>query len=293
LIELLVVIAIIGILSGLIVVSMSGVTQKANIAKAQVFSSSLRNSLMLNLVSEWKLNETTGTTTINSWGSNTASLNNFSFDTTDGWRLDSQCITGNCLFFDGVNDFVNTAKAYGGDGSGTVELWANVNAVTGNAMRFITFGNSGSDYFGLYLFTDNRLRVKYYDGDHKVFSTSKTINLNIWYHVVATWVQNQYMNVYVDGIRVLNNTTILGTSTFGSDSAGSVRFGYPANEDLSHGYYKGFLDNVRIYNAPMPTSQIKVNYYAGLNKLFVSGGISKEEYIARINEVINSVAEAK
>jgi prepilin-type N-terminal cleavage/methylation domain-containing protein len=53
LIELLVVIAIIGILSGLIVVSMSGVTQKANIAKAQVFSNSLRNSLMLIIVGEW------------------------------------------------------------------------------------------------------------------------------------------------------------------------------------------------------------------------------------------------
>ena len=38
LIELLVVIAVIGILSGLIVVSMSGVTNKATIAKAQVFS---------------------------------------------------------------------------------------------------------------------------------------------------------------------------------------------------------------------------------------------------------------
>jgi prepilin-type N-terminal cleavage/methylation domain-containing protein len=44
LIELLVVIAIIGILSGLIVVSMGGVTQKANIAKAQVFSNSLKNA---------------------------------------------------------------------------------------------------------------------------------------------------------------------------------------------------------------------------------------------------------
>ena len=45
LIELLVVIAIIGILSGLIVVTMSGVTQKARIAKAQAFSNSLRNAL--------------------------------------------------------------------------------------------------------------------------------------------------------------------------------------------------------------------------------------------------------
>ena len=57
LIELLVVIAIIGILSGLIVVSMSGVTEKANIAKSQVFSNSLRNSLMINTVSQYNFND--------------------------------------------------------------------------------------------------------------------------------------------------------------------------------------------------------------------------------------------
>jgi prepilin-type N-terminal cleavage/methylation domain-containing protein len=56
LIELLVVIAIIGILSALIIVGMSSTTQKATIAKAQVFSNSLRNSLMNNLISEWKFN---------------------------------------------------------------------------------------------------------------------------------------------------------------------------------------------------------------------------------------------
>jgi len=54
LIELLVVIAIIGILSGLIIVSMNGITNSATVAKAQVFSNSLRNALMMNLVSEWK-----------------------------------------------------------------------------------------------------------------------------------------------------------------------------------------------------------------------------------------------
>ena len=55
LIELLVVIAIIGILSGLIIVSVSGAAQKATIAKAQIFSNSLRNSLMMNMVAEFKL----------------------------------------------------------------------------------------------------------------------------------------------------------------------------------------------------------------------------------------------
>ena len=291
LIELLVVIAIIGILSGLIVVVMGGMTTKASIAKTQVFSNSLRNSLMLNLVSDWKLDETSGTSTINSWGSNTGTLVNFALDTTDGWRSGVQCISSGCLQFDGTDDYVNTAKVFGGNGSGTVELWGNASAITGDAMRYITFGNPGSDYFGLYLNASNVLRVKYYDGTHKDFSTTKTINLNTWYHIVASWVQNQYMNVYVDGVRVLNETTILGTGAFGNDTAGSVRFGYPANETASHGYYKGFIDNIRIYSATMPTSQIKANYYAGLNKLFANGFLSKKDYVLRTDEMFSFIAE--
>ena len=59
LIELLVVIAIIGILSGLIVVAMGGVTQKATIAKSQIFSNSLRNSLMLDILAQYTFDDIT------------------------------------------------------------------------------------------------------------------------------------------------------------------------------------------------------------------------------------------
>ncbi|MFA5013447.1 MAG: type II secretion system protein, partial [Candidatus Paceibacterota bacterium] len=79
LIELLVVIAIIGILSALIIVGMNSTTQKATIAKAQVFSNSLRNSLMGNLISEWKfdqVNVPAANQTPDSWsGGNTGTLN--------------------------------------------------------------------------------------------------------------------------------------------------------------------------------------------------------------------------
>jgi len=52
LIEILVVIVIIGILSAFIIVSMSGVSQKATIAKGQAFANSLKNALMIT----WSLN---------------------------------------------------------------------------------------------------------------------------------------------------------------------------------------------------------------------------------------------
>jgi prepilin-type N-terminal cleavage/methylation domain-containing protein len=94
LIELLVVIAIIGILSGLIVVSMSGVTQKATIAKAQVFSNSLRNSLMLNLISEWKLDGNAN----DSWsGGNNGTWygSEEGTNTSANYRPSDECVSGN------------------------------------------------------------------------------------------------------------------------------------------------------------------------------------------------------
>ncbi|MFA5431278.1 MAG: type II secretion system protein [Candidatus Paceibacterota bacterium] len=107
LIELLVVIAIIGILSGLIVVSMSGVTEKANIAKSQVFSNSLRNSLMINTVSQYNFNDISdakiGTNPVaadikDSWGSN----NGTSVGGNPIIRGGSDCVTGKCMEFNRI-----------------------------------------------------------------------------------------------------------------------------------------------------------------------------------------------
>ncbi|MGI6340770.1 MAG: hypothetical protein ACOX0B_01015 [Minisyncoccales bacterium] len=42
------------------------------------------------------------------------------------------------------------------------------------------------------------------------------------------------------------------------------------------------MDDVRIYNAALSSSQIKQNYIAGLGSLLSKELISKEEYNARI-----------
>ena len=67
LIELLVVIVIIGILAGVIIVSTSSSINKANLAKAQSFSNTVQNELLLNLVSEWTFDEGGAQDT---WGNN-------------------------------------------------------------------------------------------------------------------------------------------------------------------------------------------------------------------------------
>ncbi len=68
LIEILVVIVVIGVLSAFILVGMSSISSKANIAKSQVFINSIDNSLLTSRVAYWKLDEGAGTTTSDSWG---------------------------------------------------------------------------------------------------------------------------------------------------------------------------------------------------------------------------------
>jgi hypothetical protein len=48
-------------------------------------------------------------------------------------------------------------------------------------------------------------------------------------------------------------------------------------------YFNGLMDDIRMYDAAIPISQMKEQYYVGLNSLLSSGRIEKEEYLSRIN----------
>lgn len=109
LIELLVVIAIVGILAGILVLSMTNATNQATIAKAKVFSNSIRDSMAQTLVSEWNFDELTsainGQVIKDSWGSNNGTLRAGTGDTNN--KMFSNCISEKCLLFDGIDDYIS------------------------------------------------------------------------------------------------------------------------------------------------------------------------------------------
>jgi prepilin-type N-terminal cleavage/methylation domain-containing protein len=128
LIELLVVIVIIGILAGVIMISTSSSINKANIAKSKVFEESIKDKLLLNLVSEWSFD--TGPTQANSlavsddikdiWGSYNAQIGPYAPTVKNG----EDCISGKCLYFDG-NDCIYVAghNAFDIENEITVSVW--------------------------------------------------------------------------------------------------------------------------------------------------------------------------
>ncbi|MFA5086653.1 MAG: LamG-like jellyroll fold domain-containing protein [Candidatus Paceibacterota bacterium] len=278
LIELLVVIAIIGILSGLIVVTMNGVTAKANIAKSQVFSNSLRNALMLNLVSEWKL-DGNGNDSWSGGNNGTWHGSGGGTNTSANYRPSSECIFGQCLSFDGTDDYLDFGAGTNLDIANeiTVSVWVYPMYSGANEQLIYYKGGPGfTSSGGIRIGTKNgSFRVLFWDGANSRNIADISYVINNWYSLVFTGRKGDSMRAY------LNGSLCPTTSSF-TDGIGAS--GVNLSIGCSSGAYcfYGLIDDSRVFNAVLPVSKIEEQYYTGLNGLLISGGISKEEYLSRV-----------
>jgi len=288
LIELLVVIVIIGILAGVIIVSTSSSINKASIARAQVFSESVKNELMLNLISEYGFNEGTGLVTKDSWGSSAdATLDCYGTGCQNPtWSFN--CVSENCLEFYRSSSSVgsrvtipqNTSINLKENQPFTIEYWVNLKSFPySNYSATIMKGHFGTSY-GHLIASENLLI--YTDTDD---STELTIvnfftgNLNKWVHVVQTFDGNQIV-VYKNSETNSNYKSVSGISL----TINTLPL-YVGNNTGANYFFDGLMDGVRIYDSALISFQIKQKYIVGLNSLLANGNISKEEYDQRLNNL--------
>jgi hypothetical protein len=245
-------------------------TQKATIAKAQVFSNSLRDALMLNLVAEYKLDGNA----VDSWGGHSTGV----ITATPS----SDCIQGTCYSFNGTNgDNINIP--YDADtrptGKITVGVWGSMVNWTASDARILSCTESGGYNFNIGTSSANvMLNIGGTYQSPFFYSTSPQTG---WHYFLFTY-DGRYFKVYFDGIYKsqydagtttpivynFNNNLTIG------EEAGS---GAPAGTN----YFTGKIDEIRIFKEAIPNSQIKEQYYAGLNRLLANGGITGEEYMER------------
>ncbi|MFA6252513.1 MAG: LamG domain-containing protein [Candidatus Paceibacterota bacterium] len=285
LIELLVVIAIIGILAGIIVVSVSSATTSAQIAKLKVFNNSVRDSLGANLVSEWKFDEVNNPSanyTPDTWSSNHARLGDGSTSSTFPILLQSSdCASNSCFSYNGASNYLRVASSnelsFGNsitDTPFTISTWVNIGTVSGFVIIY-----KENEFFWT---NNNSLRFYLYDQDTYNAIYRSAINLtpylNKWTHLVMVYNGDQTANgisFYINGEKTSYGTAeTAGTYTAMHATGGELRIGNTTTN--------GKIDDTRIYNTDLKASSIKQLYFAGLYSLLAKNLITKQQYSNRI-----------
>ena len=191
---------------------------------------------------------------------------------------------GGCYSFNGTSDFINSGNSTNlqWEGSLTYTTWIKAISIASSAYFLCDYQTRG---VLLYVNTAGKVGM---DGRGKIGSvyyqsgdSITSINDHLWHHIVAIWDGTSGVNnlkIYVNGKKENANNAPDEASTVNSTDffIGKFPSGY---------YFNGLMDDVRIYNAALSSSQIKQNYIAGLDSLLSNGNISKEDYNQRINEL--------
>jgi len=280
LIELLVVIVIIGILAGVIIVSVSSSINKANFAKAQAFSSTVQNELLGDLVSEWTFDNASNPGE-DTWGNNDGTV----YGATYIPRSSDECVYGGCYSFNGTDDYIDcgASNLMGISTDFSVFSWVKISSNVLDTTRIgaIVSNYPHSPHFALEVVELGRLRFYWNAGQIDFTVTNKDLRDDNWHFVGFVHdLNNDIARLYIDG-EVRASKSAAGTIL---NLAWPVRVGgdFRATPGIP---FVGFIDGMRMYKGVLTSSQIKKQYVAGLDSLLSNGNISKEEYDERLNSL--------
>ena len=170
--------------------------------------------------------------------------------------------SNNPMVFDGSNDYVDTGASpralVGSSSAFTVSAWINaqdddndyiVGAMESGAERFYfrVFDVSGTGY------------IRWGYGSSASSDTDAPISLNQWHHVVWTY-DNTNAKVYVDG-SLKNTTSLSGQAITNTDN---LYIGALNNNGSSVNYWKGFINDVAIWDSALTANEITALYNSGL-----------------------------
>jgi prepilin-type N-terminal cleavage/methylation domain-containing protein len=266
LIELLIVITVVAVLGTAVVVAINPIAKinLANLAKVETFDASLQNNLSINLVGEWKLDDTT---TIpgppvkvkdTSGNGNDGTLNGpLGVNNLPQLTADRRGQSNKAYSFDGVDDSVSMTHTSIFDitDAKTVSLWIKNTGDTASGSQRLIFNSSN---YEIYLLNNGTLYLRINSGGSP--SATASISENEWHHVtgiVDIEGTDTVLTLYVDGQK--KSSVVRMNETPGSSSYFRV-----GNTHTNSSPFNGSIDDVRIYSQAFSFSQVQQLYARGL-----------------------------
>jgi uncharacterized protein (TIGR02145 family) len=191
-------------------------------------------------------------------------------DGTGAWYNGKTGKYNSAMSFDGVDDYVGAGNNANLQITGAITLagWVKLNINTGVSYQLFGkgrgMGTSGVDdgyavsWFGT---TQQLIWDTYSTTTRDALSGAPTITDSNWHYISATWDGTTNANgkkIYVDGKLALQ-----GTSAISLIKNSAYPFVIGATSDAYNRPTSGLIDDVKIYNYALTSSQIKLDYNQG------------------------------
>ncbi len=238
----------------------------------------------------WRFDDGTGTTAKDSITSaNNGTLNNMASPPTgsSGWQTEDNCIASKCLAFDGTDDYVGveSAAAKYGYSNYSVSLWYKSFATTADQKMVMRRASGGGNVnFALGFDATYHPTIFFYNSSTIYSAVSPDVGTtNSWTHLMGTW-DGTNLKLYVNG--VLKATSTPGATP--STGTMSTDIGRDPTDTAHRNYFRGILDDVKIYNYTRTAAQVQADFNARGNPQGAAGvlGASNNQTNALSNGLI-------
>ena len=245
----------------------------------------------------WNGNNDTGTSTDNNFGylfgrnlsvipNSTAPLLDMTFDkyvggvyldesgngyngTSSGspvWKKAVDCRKGNCLSFDGSNDYVNLSSNLdpysNGSSGGDVSFagWVYLDSSVADGLPFI-IGQNNTWEIGVFKNYSGQVDgFRGYTGNgvtwNAIINFSTTVDYDQWQYIV--WVLNGGTSYFYKNGTLVNQQSYASPS---GTSAGFLRIGLRDDDNWAH--WKGKLDDIKMFNRALTRAEVSQLYNGG------------------------------
>lgn len=199
----------------------------------------------------------TGTLSIGATGTYTSPGNCNSGTSTEAWNAGTTGKRNSGLGLDGTDDSISVTNdtIFDMDTSGyTIAGWVNVNTLADSSQHYVLnrYNFASNQGYGLYVTTAGEIGCDFNGSTGRFEPTTVYIAEDTWYHIACVWdMTNLY--IYLNGMPVES-----ASRTSLTDHNGTLYLGRPTDSSSTLYHFSGQIDDVRLYNYPLTTTQMKI-----------------------------------